>query len=205
MIRLIISPHADDAEYGCFSVIENSTVAVISINEEKLKYQDRPPYKVREKEAFEVSKYCKSNLHILSHIPVCYYTIKECIELIENEINKIKPEEIYIPTGTSYNQDHKVIYDASFIALRPHDKNYFVNKVFVYEQEHTFLWSGGGFISRYFKRVDINAKEKAYNLYKTQIRSFRSFEYMKVLARLRGEQSRYDFAESFDILRYIDN
>ena len=39
---------------------------------------------------------------------------------------------------------------------------------------------------------------------KTQVRSFRSSENLKSMANLRGTQSNNEYAEAFQILRWID-
>ena len=39
---------------------------------------------------------------------------------------------------------------------------------------------------------------------KTQVRDFRSPEILKSMAKLRGSQSNCDYAEAFQILRWID-
>ncbi len=204
MIRLVVSPHLDDSELGCFSCLDiNSVVAVVSINEERLKYQNRPSYEERLEEGYNVKGFTGHRLDILSHFPVCSYEVRDCIEIIEQKINEVKPDEVYIPTPVSYNQDHKVVYGACMVALRPHDENWFVPKVFVYEQPHTFLWSDEQFQPCYFRKLDLDRKLETYHLYKTQVRSFRSDKTITSLAKLRGEQSGFEYAESFDLLREV--
>ena len=126
----------------------------------------------------------------------------------EKTINNIRPEEIFIPYP-SYNQDHRVAYEAALVALRPHDSNFFVKKVFAYEQPHVFLWDnshqiGSAFKPNYYKAIDIKRKIKAYELMETQVRAFRSQETIKSMAQLRGAQSNLDYAEAFQILRCVE-
>ena len=203
--KLIISPHADDEVLGCFSVMDADTdVAIISINEDELKYQNRPSFKDREDEVSKLYKHLNYKVGhcVLTHFPVCYYQVRNCIETIEECINERQPHEIYIPTPISYNQDHKVVYEACMVALRPHDKNWFVSKVLVYEQPHTFLWSDEQFKPQYFRKLDIKKKLEAYSLYETQVRSFRSHDTITSIAKLRGKQSNQNYAEAFEIRRW---
>ena len=116
--------------------------------------------------------------------------------------------KIYIPYP-SYNQDHRVAYEAALVALRPHDSNFFVKKVFAYEQPHVFLWDNShqidsAFKPNYYKPIDVKRKIKAYELMETQVRAFRSQETIKSMAQLRGAQSNLDYAEAFQILRYVE-
>ena len=65
-------------------------------------------------------------------------------------INEIKPDEVYIP-HPSYNQDHRVAYESTLTALRPHDLNHFVKRIFVYEQPHMLFWDDEDFQPNYFE------------------------------------------------------
>jgi hypothetical protein len=88
--------------------------------------------------------------------------------------------------------------------LRPHDINFFVKKVFVYEQLQD-LWNHNyhNFNPIYFKPVDIENKISTYQLYASQVRQFRSPEMLRSLANIRGAQSNLPYAEGFEIIRYI--
>ena len=39
---------------------------------------------------------------------------------------------------------------------------------------------------------------------KSQVRKFRSSEHLRAIAKLRGGQSNYDYAEAYKILRWVD-
>ena len=60
------------------------------------------------------------------------------------------------------------------------------------------------FKPNYYKAIDIERKIKAYELMETQVRAFRSQETIKSMAQLRGAQSNLDYAEAFQILRYVE-
>jgi LmbE family N-acetylglucosaminyl deacetylase len=128
----------------------------------------------------------------------------EFIAIFEGLINRLKPERVYIP-HPGYNQDHRAIYDAAFVALRPHDKNYFVPKVLVYEAVHDVLWSPASMKLNYFTRIDIEKKITAYELHVSQVRSFRSSEMLRRIAKLRGDMAHVDYAEGFEILRWVES
>jgi len=102
-----------------------------------------------------------------------------------------------------------VVYEAAITALRPHDKNFFVKKAFVYEQPHTFLWAQRPgridvFEPNYFVPIDIDHKVKLYNLMGSQVRSFRSPEILRSMAHLRGHQCNSAYAEAYGILRWVE-
>ena len=84
------------------------------------------------------------------------FVLQDLIEQITSEINQIKPECVLLPYP-SYNQDHIKVYEAGLIATRQHDINYFVKKVLVYEEIHSFMWDSthsinGSFKPNYFKK-----------------------------------------------------
>ena len=206
--KLIISPHVDDDVLGCGGILDKDTfVLYCGLNESD--FPDgikRPSLQTRIKEADLVSSFCGHDYEILEN-KVNHYKITELINDFETTINKLQPEEIFIPYP-SYNQDHRTVYEAVLTALRPHDKNYFVKKVFVYEQPHVFLWDyshniNSKFNPNYYIPIDINYKIKAYKCMKTQVRSFRSPDMLESLAKLRGSQSNNEYAEAFQIIRWV--
>jgi len=198
--KLVIAPHVDDDILGCGGIIDKNTI-ILYCGIDETGIPNRPDFKERIKEANDVKDYLKSE-YILLDNKVNNYKIQNLIGQIESVINDLRPDEVYIP-HPSYNQDHKAVYDASLIALRPHDINFFVSTVLVYEQPHLVLWdnTGNTFKPNYFQRIDVEKKITAYKLMKTQVRSFRSPETIRALALLRGKQSNFNFAEAFEILR----
>ena len=127
------------------------------------------------------------------------------IDEITNVINDLKPEEVFIPSSGSYNQDHKEVYEACMIALRPHDLNHFVPNVFIYEVEQYLLWGEINFQPNYFEEINIKNKITAYQLYKSQVRSMRPPELLKNYSYIRGLSSNTEYAESFNIMRMVKN
>ena len=134
------------------------------------------------------------------------YKATDLIPAFESIINELKPDAVFIPYP-SYNQDHRAVYDAAIVALRPHDTIFFVKKVLVYEQPHAFFWSQNrldGLKPGYFVPIDIDRKLKLYACLATQVRSFRSPDHVKALSVVRGGQSNCSHAEAFEVLRWID-
>ena len=85
--------------------------------------------------------------------------------------------------------------------------NFFVSRVFVYEQPHVFLWDNGAikFNPTYFKSIDIEKKIELYEMMQSQLRSFRSPDCVRSMAKLRGKQSNLKYAEAFEVLRWVVN
>jgi len=199
---LIISPHCDDEVLGCAGILNNrknnncSFVYYLGIDLFHVVRRDE-----RIKEVDAVSKFLNFEYRIGTN-QVNNYKKEMIINEITDIINELKPNEIFIP-NFSYNQDHKEVYDACIVALRPHDLNYFVPNVFVYEVEQYLLWGENEFQPNYFEEIDIENKINAYKLHKSQVRKFRPKELLMSYSNIRGFSSNLEYAESFKIIRMI--
>lgn len=201
--KLVISPHIDDEILGCGGTLDKDTfVLEIGVDDFHIVSRDE-----RILELQEAKKILNFTFAVLENNIVNSYKIDQLINPITNYINLVKPEEIYIPYP-SYNQDHKTTYEAALVALRPHDLNFFVKKVFVYEETQVYLWDysynlNGSFKPNYFREINITKKIAAYSCLKSQVRSFRSPVMLEELSKIRGRQSKLDFAEAFQVIRYV--
>ncbi len=199
--KLIIAPHIDDDVLGCGGIMDKDThvlyvgnghSAGIISNEDRLK------------EADAVQQFLGHSYSVLDN-PVDHYEIFKVLNDFEQAIKEYKPKELYVP-HLSYNQDHKTVYEAVMTATRLHDKNWFVKKIMLYEQPQVFLWNNTNreFKPNYFVPIDIDRKIVAYKMMPSQVRSYRSPETIRSMAQIRGKQSGYEFAEAFEILRWVE-
>ena len=206
--KLVISPHIDDEILGCGGILDKDTfVLYCGFDETHIKgewVRKRPDTNTRLNELKKVQSLLKFEYDILYN-KVNHYIEQELIGSFEEVINRLKPEQIYIP-NPSYNQDHRTVYNAAMVALRPHDLNHFVKKVLIYEQPQVYLWNNTSreFKPNYYVPININKKIKAYKLMATQVRTFRSPEMLKATALLRGGQGNFKYAEGFQIIRWVD-
>lgn len=198
---LILAPHCDDEVLGCGGAIANRYDKKVFVYYFGVEDYHVVTKEDRLKEVKSVSKFLNFD-YFVSANKVNNYKESDLIEEITKIINKFKPLEIFIP-NKSYNQDHVKIFDASIIALRPHDVNYFVPRVFVYEVDQYKSWGGNSWNPTYFEKIDINKKIDAYRLHKSQVRDMRPPESLKHYAATYGLSANCDYAESFGILRYI--
>jgi len=201
--KLVISPHIDDEILGCGGILDEESF-VLECGVDNFHVVSR---KNRIEELEKAKELLGFDFEILTNL-VNNYEVPVLIDQLSDTINRIKPEKVFIPYP-SYNQDHQAVYKASLIALRPHDINFFVTKVLVYEQPHVFLWDysydkDSSFKPNYFIPIDILKKVEAYKCIKSQVRSFRSSEFVKDLANVRGKQAQCSFAEAYEVLRWVE-
>lgn len=196
--HLIISPHIDDEVLGAFTFLSTSSFVVY------LGVEDRAYITAegRKKELASAAKAVGFKYDVLD-FEVNNYLTSELIAPIESYINHLKPDFLLIPSK-SYNQDHRAAYEAGYSASRPHDMNFFVKNVLVYEQPQTLLWPVEEFSPVYFREVDIEKKLKIYELYDSQVRGHRSPGTLRNMAEIRGKQSNYAYAEGFRVLRMCE-
>lgn len=201
MKKLVIAPHIDDEVLGCGGILDSDTF-VLHCGIEDRSYVSA---ETRIDEIKAVRKEAGFKMKLLRGNVVNHYNTVDLIPEIENAINKIKPEIVFIPFP-SYNQDHRAVYEACLIATRQHDMNFFVKKVLVYEQPHVAQWNFNGFtfVPNYFIPINIEKKIKLYSLLKSQIRAFRSVSALKAMAVMRGAQINKKYAEAFMVLRWVE-
>ena len=125
------------------------------------------------------------------------------IDGLQHIMKSYKPDRIYIPYP-SYNQDHQAVYDAVMIALRPHDRNFFVKQVLVYEGMGALQWYKTDYEVNHFVEIDIDRKIEGYLLHESQVRGHRSPDHIRALATLRGSQIGVDHAEGYIVKRWVE-
>ncbi len=136
-------------------------------------------------------------------------SVQEMIIRIEECISKLKPELIYCPFRGDNHQDHRAVFDAARVALRPQNTSY-LEKLLMYEVPSSTEQSPplieNAFLPNYYVNIGsfIDRKIKAIECYETEKRRYphpRSSEAIEILARKRGVESGFNHAEAFMVLR----
>jgi LmbE family N-acetylglucosaminyl deacetylase len=195
---IVLSPHIDDEVLGCFSFLNDKSHVIY------FGVEERPTVSKKQRldELNKVANYLGFQWELLN-FRVNHYQVADLIEPLETALNTHKPTTVLIPEP-SYNQDHRAVYDAAAVATRPHDINWFVPNVLLYEQPHSVIWPHNTpNLPTYFRVIDIEDKLSAYQLYKSQIRGHRSPEIIQALARLRGAHICAAYAEAYFVRRIV--
>lgn len=126
-------------------------------------------------------------------------------------VQKIKPEEVYIPHRGDMQLDHKMIVDAAMVALRP-KYEYKVKRIYAYETLSETGWDIPNTVNEFIPTVyeDISEtfgmKIEAMNIFQSQLATFpaaRSIGAIEALAKFRGATVGVDVAEAFSLVREI--
>ena len=205
MKKLIIAPHVDDEVLGCGGILDHDCfVAHCGLAEDQNHGENNfsKAERLAEWQKVEEATGCQSYLY--SHSVNDYVCGSALISDIENAVSMCKPDIAFIPSP-SYNQDHQAVYKACITAMRPHDLNHFVKRIVMYEQPQDF-WNGkdSGIKPNYFVPISIDKKIRLYQMLESQVRAHRSPEMLRTLAKLRGYQSNTEFAEAFEIIRWVE-
>lgn len=197
---LILSPHIDDEVLGCFSFLGPDCFVLY------FGAEDRPSVSRIERiqELERAADMLEFQWEVLDN-PVNNYRVQDLIPIIEHTINRLNPLTVLMPEP-SYNQDHRAVYDAGLVATRPHDSNWFVPNVLIFEQPDSVLWfHSTPSEPTYFREIQIERKLAAYALYASQVRGHRSPETLRAQACLRGAQICKPYAEAFRVKRIVDS
>ncbi|HOJ12224.1 MAG TPA: PIG-L family deacetylase [Clostridiales bacterium] len=202
---LVLAPHTDDGELGCGGTIDrlvNSGTevhyAAFSIAERSVSEEypsDILGTEVRNATAIlGISKDC---LHIYNYdvrnFQKCRQEILEDLVILNRSID---PDIIFLPSINDIHQDHHVIAREGVRAFK-------FKSVMGYE----LPWNNLTINTACFVELDyenINNKIRALGCYESQQgKKYFSSEFIKALAVTRGTQIGVQYAEVFEVIRWI--
>ncbi len=124
---------------------------------------------------------------------------QDILEILVKQRNEFKPDLVIGPSQNDIHQDHLVVSTEMIRAF----KN--TSSIISYE----LPWNHLNFNTQLFVKLSkdiVNKKIELLSNYKTQLeknRKYFSQEYITGLACVRGIQANTDYAESFEIIRWL--
>lgn len=214
---LVIAPHMDDEVLGCGGVIakhlKNKDDVFVCFIANRIYHHrfDKEKNDIEKLHAMEAKKILgyKQAVFLELNDERLDISIQDIIILLEKYVNKIKPAVVYVPFQGDNNQDHRAVFDAARVVLRPVAAP-FINSVYMYEipssTEQLPSLADTAFLPNYYVNIKkyIPKKFQAFRCYKTEKRPYphpRSEEALKVLSRKRGIEIGFEYAEAFMVLR----
>lgn len=138
----------------------------------------------------------------------CTLEYENTLKVIENIIQNYKPEIVYTNNISDIHKDHRLVAECCMVACRP-KPNSSVKSLYFSEMPSSTSWSFNK-IQPYFQpnvyeniTEQMNLKKELLSLYETEIYpqpDARSVYAMETLAKYRGYESGYEFAESFNLV-----
>ena len=202
---LVLGPHTDDGEFGCGGTIarfieENRDVyyATFSLAEESV--PQHLPKDILLKEVQASSKVLGIKV---DHLLIYRYQVRKFDqhrqEILEDlvQLNRdLQPDLVLMPSPHDLHQDH---YTVAMEGLRA----FKFTSILGYEMP----WNNINFETRSFVHLTedhIKTKLDSVKCYRSQLgRKYANEDFIKGLAKTRGVQCGVDFAETFEVIRWI--
>nr|WP_321352012.1 PIG-L deacetylase family protein [uncultured Methanoregula sp.] len=214
---LVIAPHMDDEVLGVGGTIsrhvaEKDEVSVCFVAHRVYNHRYDPEKNRNEMKsaqaAHEVLGYKDAvflNLHD-ERLDAC---LQDIIIPLEAYVAKVNPDIVYIPHRGDNNQDHRAVFQAAMVALRP-AANKDIKKVLSYEvpssTEQAPPFPEYSFIPNYYVNIEssLDIKLQAMGCYGTEKRAYphpRSEKALFITAQRRGIEIGFSAAEAFILIR----
>lgn len=204
---LVLAPHTDDGELGAggfiSKLIENDVkvtyVAFSTASKSVPAHLPRDILKTEVRAAASQLGICEDNLIILDYeVRKLNYVRQEILESLIEIRSKSDYDLVLMPSLKDLHQDHSTVSQEGLRAF----KN---TTILGYE----LIWNNLSFDTTSFVQLDrkhITAKYNALQCYKSQAsKNYFSEEFIYSLAKTRGVQIGCEYAESFEVIRWVIN
>ena len=202
---LVLAPHTDDGELGCGGTIsrmveEGREVYYAAFSTAAESVPPPFPSDILEKEVREGTKVLgipAANLLVykykVRHLP---HMRQEILEELVRMKREIDPGTVFLPSAQDLHQDHQTVHIEGLRAFK-------TVTVLGYE----LPWNNLSFDYRHFcvlTREHVQTKIAALRCYQSQQhRPYTQEEFIWSWARTRGGQIMVEYAEAFDVLRWV--
>jgi len=202
---LILAPHTDDGEFGCGGSIskwvdEGAEIYYAAFSSAEKSVPEGMPKDILKTEVREATKVLgiPTDSLILLDYPVREFPAYRQ-QILEDMIrlgNELKPELVLLPSTADTHQDHQTISQEGFRAFKK-------ISIIGYEMPYNNL----NFTTNLFvtlKEKHVNRKVEALKCYKSQLgRFYATADFVRSLARVRGTQIGVEYAEVFEVIRWV--
>jgi LmbE family N-acetylglucosaminyl deacetylase len=202
---LVLGPHTDDGEFGCGGTIakfveEGREVyyATFSCAEESV--PEGLPKDILLKEVQASSKVLgiKDENLLIYRYPVRKFEHyrQDILEDLVKLKNDLQPDLVLMPSAHDLHQDHYTIAIEGLRAFK-------FTSILGYEMPwNNINFSTTSFV--YLEERHVNKKLESVRCYRSQTgRKYANEEFIKGLARTRGVQIGVEYAETFEVIRWI--
>lgn len=202
---LILAPHPDDGEFGCGATLNKfveagAEVRYMAFSPCTASVPDGFPKDILYKELQNAT----AKLGILNEcvhtydFPVRY--LSDHRQAILEELVKMRqefnPDLVFLPNSVDIHQDHHTIHKEGVRAFKH-------TRILGYE----LPWNDVAFPNRFYvqlKKENIAKKIAAINQYESQsFRNYKTEEFWYGLGKMRGVQINAEYAEAFEVVRWI--
>ena len=213
---LVIAPHPDDEVLGCGGTIarfahRRNDIFLCVVTKAYTPDWSEEYIQQKLKEIHKSNRILKIKKTIFLDYPTVRLDLvpqKELNDALSKVVQDLAPNLVFIPHRGDINKDHRIVHDAALVATRPYASQ--VRKILAYETLSETEW--GHSISPFRSDVyfDItrylNLKKKAMQAFETELKTAphpRSLELISALAKKKGSEVGFEYAEAFMLIREI--
>ena len=206
-IILFISPHTDDAELACGGMMakmveQGHRVYYSALSACERSVPDKFPRDILRKEVRKATAVLGIKA---AQLKVYDFEVREfpaqrqeILETLVGLEKKLRPDIVVAPSSYDLHQDHKTTRNEALRAFRR-------STILGFEMP----WDNVSFNTTAFVPLaekHIRKKMKALDCYKSQShRAYLTEDYIRGLARTRGMQINEQYAEAFEVIRWVMN
>lgn len=214
---LVIAPHPDDEILGVGGTIlkhinKNDEVFLCIVTKAYTPEWSEEFLETRKQELEKIRQFLNiKKIYNLDFPSLKLDTIpkREINEAISRVVSEVNPDILYIPHKGDLRADHRIVFESSLIAIRPINNR--IKKVLSYETLSETEWGRplGLFAPNIYVNIEdtIEKKKEAMKIYEGELQEYphpRSLEGIEILAKKRGLEAGFKFAEAFMLIREID-
>lgn len=220
---LVIVAHPDDEVLGCGGAIvkhvkEKTNVHILILGEGVTSRYNKRSQGLKSTPLRKMKAYIAGAAKILGVKKLRFFSFPDnrfdsvpmldIVKVIEKVKDEIKPDTIYTHNRNDLNIDHRITFDAVLTACRP-VKGSTVNRIYSFEVLSSTEWNyPNSFSPNVYVDISkaIDAKVQAMRAYKSEVKAWphpRSIEAIRILARKRGCEVGFEFAEAFELIREV--
>ncbi len=202
---LVLAPHTDDGEFGCGGSIskfveEGRQVFYVAFSTAEKSVPEGMPRDILEKEVREATRRIgikPDNLIVYKYeVRKLNYVRQEILEELVRIKREIKPQLVLSPSRNDLHQDHQAVAMEGLRAFKQ-------SSILCYELPwNTITFHTEAFVK--LRREHVDNKIHAIGAYRSQShRDYASTEFLLGWAKTRGTQIGCQYAETFEITRWI--
>jgi len=201
---LFLAPHPDDPEYSCGGSMarwaKDNELFYVAFSPCKISLPEGFPENALYEElqaSARVLGIAESNIFTYN-FPVRRFpeNRQDILEVMVKVRKSVQPDIVVMPNSNDIHQDHRVIYEEGLRAFKH-------CSLIGYE----LPWNNLQFVSNFHVKLakeELSVKWEAISAYKSQDgRAYKSEAFFEGLARMRGMQVGHEFAEAFEVIRWI--
>lgn len=202
---LILAPHTDDGEFGCGGSIarflsEGKEVYYVAFSTAEESVPDPWPKDILKTEVKEATSRLgipKSNLIVYNYkVRELNFSRQDILEHLILIRRDIQPDMVFLPSSNDLHQDHSVISIEGMRAFKS-------TTILGYE----IPWNNIEFKTQSFialSKENLEKKIYALDAYGSQKgKHYASADFIRSLARTRGVQIGSEYAEVFEVIRWV--